>query len=126
MSHITGAMTSKNTRIALYKAIAEHQVTPHLLNTDRGVQFFPTKTDKNGEAMHEFQQLLEELGILFVPSKVRHPQTNGKNEKFFHILDTEFDERFQTLDDFIEYYNAQRFSEALDYMTPNESYKKRL
>lgn len=126
MGYITGAMTSKNSRLALYKAIAKNNVTPHTLNSDRGTQFFPNKKDKNGKALHEFQQELEELGIIFIPSKRRHPQTNGKNEKFFHILDTEFDERFKTLDEFIDWYNNERLSEAVDYMTPNEAYKKRL
>ena len=69
---------------------------------------------------------MEELGIIFVPSRGRHPQTNGKNEKFFDILDKEFDERFETLQEFIDYYNNERLSEAVDYMTPNEAYKKRL
>ena len=37
-----------------------------------------------------------------------------------------FDERFKSLDEFIEWYNTERVSEAVDYMTPNEAYKKRL
>ena len=61
-----------------------------------------------------------------MPSKRRHPQTNGKIEKFFDILDKEFDDRFETIDDFIEWYNNERPSEEVDYMTPNEAYKKRL
>ena len=126
MSHITGAETTKNSLFALYKAISDNLVTPFILNSDRGTQFIANKLDKKGKATHEFQEALTELGIIFVPSKRRHPQTNGKNEKFFHILDTEFDERFETLDDFIKYYNNKRPSEALDYMTPNEAYKKRL
>ena len=75
---------------------------------------------------HTFQEALKELGIKFVPSGVRHPQTNGKNERFFGILDREFDERFDTLDEFIDWYNNERISEAVDYMTPNQAYKKRL
>lgn len=126
MGHITGATTARNSIFALYKSVADSLVTPYILNSDRGSHFFPNKTDKNGKAMHEFQQVLEELGIIFVPSKRRHPQTNGKNEKFFDILDKEFDERFETLDQFIDYYNNERLSEAVDYMTPNEAYKKRL
>jgi len=126
MSYITGAATSKNATFALYSAIVENSVTPHILNSDRGAQFFPSKTDKKGKALHEFQVVLDELGILFVPSKVRHPQTNGKNEKFFDILDKEFDERFATLQEFIDYYNNKRLSEAVDYQTPNEAYEKRL
>lgn len=76
--------------------------------------------------MHDFQKVLNELGIIFIPSRVKHPQTNGKNEKFFYILDKEFDERFETLEQFIDYYNDERPSEAFDCMTPNEAYEKRL
>src|SRR3989338_6984082 len=121
----TGAETTKNSLFGLYGAIANNSAMPFILNSDRGTQFFPNKKDKHGKAVHEFQQALEELGIIFIPSRRRHPQTNGKLEKFFHILDTEFDERFDTLDEFIEWYNRERPSEAVDYMTPNEAYKKR-
>ena len=126
MGYCRGAATTKNSSFALYGAIAENLATPFILNSDRGSQFFPSKKDKNGKAMHEFQEVLEGLGIIFVPSKRRHPQTNGKMEKFFHILDTEFDERFETLEEFFCYYNNERPSEAVNYMTPNEAYKKRL
>ena len=126
MGYGTGAANTKNSSFAIYSAIAENLVAPFILNSDRGTQFFPNKKDKNGKAIHEFQEVLEEQGVLFVPSKRRHPQTNGKLEKFFHILDTEFDERFETLEDFFNYYNDERPSEAVDYMTPNEAYKKRL
>ena len=126
MGYTTGATTARNSVFALYKAIAENLVAPFILNSDRGTQFFPNKKDKNGKAVHEFQEVLNELGIIFVPSRKRHPQTNGKNEKFFDILDKEFDERFETLYEFIEYYNNKRPSEAVDYMTPDEAYKKRL
>lgn len=126
MGYINGAQTTQNSLFALYTAIAEHGVMPFILNSDRGSQFIANKFDKNGKANHAFQQALEELGILFVPSKRRHPQTNGKNERFFGILDAEFDERFEDLDHFIRWYNQERASEAVDYMTPNEAYKKRL
>jgi len=126
MGYITGTETTKNSLFALYSAVAKNGVTPFILNTDRGTQFFPSKTDKDGNAFHKFQEVLEKLGIKFVPSRMRHPQTNGKNERFFGILDREFDERFETLDEFIDWYNNERLSEAVDYMTPNEAYKKRL
>lgn len=124
--HCIGAMTSKNSLFALYGAIAKHGVSPYCLNSDRGTQFYPNKRNKNGQASHVFQEALEELGIIFIPSKRRHPQTNGKNEKFFDILDKEFDERFECIEEFIDWYNNERLSEAVDHMTPNEAYKKRL
>lgn len=126
MGYCTGAENTKNSLFAIYSAIAKNGVIPFELNSDRGTQFFSNKKNKNGKAVHEFQTALEEIGIIFVPSRERHPQTNGKNEKFFDILDKEFDERFETLEQFIDYYNNERLSEAVDYMTPNEAYKKRL
>lgn len=126
MSYIVGDQTTKNSLFALYNAIAEHGVIPYCLNSDRGTQFMPNKLDKKGKANHKFQKALEELGILFIPSKRRHPQTNGKNERFFGILDSEFDERFKDIDHFIKWYNTERLSEAVNYITPNEAYKKRL
>lgn len=118
--------TKKSSIAVLYKAIAEHGVLPWMLNSDRGSQFIPNKFDKNGKANHAFQEALKELSIIFIPSKKRHPQTNGKNEKWFDILEKEFDERFATIDEFVNWYNDERISEALDYITPNEAYKKRL
>lgn len=118
--------TEKNSLAVLYRAIAENEAIPWLLNSDRGSQFIPNKFDKHGKANHAFQEALKELGILFIPSKRRHPQTNGKNEKWFDILEKEFDERFESIDAFVNWYNEERISEALDYLTPNEAYKKRL
>lgn len=126
MSYIIGSATTKNTIFALYAAIIEHKVIPYCLNSDRGSHFVANKFDKKGNANHQFQITLKELGVLFVPSKVRHPQTNGKNERFFGILDSEFDDRFNSIAEFIYWYNSERLSEAIDYLTPNEAYKKRL
>lgn len=127
MAHgVFDSPTTRNSLIVLYKAIALHHVIPVELNSDRGSQFIPNKFNKNGEANSTFQEALEELGIIFVPSRRRHPQTNGKLEKFHDILEKEFDERFKSLEDFIKWYNEERLSEAVDYMTPNEAYKKRL
>ncbi|MFH1669896.1 MAG: DDE-type integrase/transposase/recombinase [Candidatus Woesearchaeota archaeon] len=127
MAHgVFDAMTTRNSLLTLYKAIAQHKVTPFELNSDRGSQFIPSKVGKKGKANSAFQEVLQELGILFIPSRRRHPQTNGKLEKFHHILDTEFDDRFETIDQFIDWYNNERASEAVDYMTPKEAYEKRL
>ena len=118
--------TEKNSIAVLYTAIAEHEVIPFELNSDRGSQFIPNKFDKHGKANHAFQEAMVGLGIIFIPSKKRHPQTNGKNEKWFDIFEKEFDERFKTVDEFVRWYNDERLSEAIDYLTPNEAYKKRL
>lgn len=126
MSYCIGKMTTQNSLYALYKGIVKHNVIPYCLNSDRGTQFYPNKKNRDRKASHAFQISLEELGIVFIPSRKRHPQTNGKNEKWFDIFEKEFDDRFENLDDFINWYNHERLSEAVDYMTPDEAYKKRL
>ena len=110
----------------LYTAIADNEAVPWMLNSDRGSQFISNKFDKDGKANSQFQEALKDLGIIFVPSRARHPQTNGKIEKFHDILEKEFDDRFKTIDDFIKWYNRERVSEAKDYDTPNEAYRKGL
>jgi putative transposase len=83
MGYGIGAETTRNSLFVLYNAIAKNLVTPFMLNSDRGSQFIPSKFNKKGEAFHKFQEALNELGIIFVPSKRRHPQTNGKLERFY-------------------------------------------
>ncbi len=126
MGYIIGDQTTKNSLLALHGAIAKYKVIPYCLNSDRGTQFMANKFDKNGDANHKFQEALEDLSIIFIPSRARHPQTNGKNKKFFDILDKEFDERFENMHDFIKWYNNVRLSEALDHIPPVEAYKIRL
>ncbi len=124
-----GVFNSENTKNALhvlYTSISKHGVVPLRLNSDRGSAFIANKFDKHGKASHKFQQALSELRIQFVPSRARHPQTNGKLEKFHDILEREFDDRFNNIEEFIHWYNNERLSEAVNYMTPNEAYKKRL
>ena len=118
--------TTKNSLLILYKAIGDNRASPVELNSDRGSQFIPNKFNKHGKANSVFQECLQELSIIFVPSKARHPQTNGKLEKFHDIFEKEFDERFETIEEFMRWYNGERLSEALDYETPNNAYKKRL
>ena len=101
MGYGLGAMTTRNSLFAPYSSISKNLVAPFTLNSDRGSQFIPNKFDKKGKANHEFQEALKEFGIIFIPSRRRHPQTNGKMERFFGILDREFDERFEGLDEFI-------------------------
>lgn len=125
MSYNLGRQTTQNSLFALYDAITKYKVIPYSLNSDRGSQFISNKLDKDEEANHAFQEALKCLGIKFIPSRRRHPQTNGKNEKFFDIFDKEFDGRFKDPKDYFKWYNNERLSEAIDYMTPSEAYKKR-
>jgi len=114
--------TAKNAKFVLCNAIAQNSV-PYQLNHDRGTQYYANKRDRKGFADHEFEQMLESLGIIAVPSRAHHPQTNGKCEYFWKIVKAEFDDRFASFDEFVDWYNNERLSEALDYQTPNVVWK---
>jgi len=47
----------------------------------------------------------EEQGIKHILGRVHHPQTYGKIERWFGTYKQEFDERFSSLNEFIDYYN---------------------
>jgi len=51
--------------------------------TDHGPQFFANKTDKNGDSVSAFSSFLAENGIKHILAMVKHPQTNGKIEKWY-------------------------------------------
>jgi putative transposase len=50
--------------------------------TDRGTQFYANKRDKNGNADCRFEKFLEKNKIKHIKARVKHPQTNGKMEKW--------------------------------------------
>ena len=56
--------------------------------TDHGSQFFANKTDKNGDSECAFGQFLSKNKIIkHILARVKHPQTNGKIEKWFHTYE---------------------------------------
>lgn len=114
------AMT-ENSLIVLYDAISRYGVPYQLLN-DRGTQFYANKRTKEGDAEHKFEEALKEIGIIQVKSRPHHPQTNGKNERWFGIYKQEYDERFISFGEFVDWYNNKRLSEAIGYKTPAETY----
>jgi transposase InsO family protein len=103
-------------RAAVRKAgiTAEHGL--RLLH-DNGTQFVSRK----------FKQFLKDLKIEQVRTAYRHPETNGRLERF-HLTLKDATVRLQSyptpdaaragIEDFIYEYNSQRPHQALDYVTP--------
>jgi len=74
-------------------------------NTDKGSQFYCNKLDAKGNrGKAEFELYLEDEGINHIPSRRNHPQTNGKNERWFRTYE-EHRGRFKTFEEFIDWYN---------------------
>jgi len=51
--------------------------------------------------------------IQHIKARVKHPQTNGKVEKWFDLYE-KYRLKFDTFTDFVKWYNTTRYHESLD------------
>jgi putative transposase len=97
--------------------------------TDRGSQFYSNKKDKNDESESQFESFLAEHKIMHIKARIKHPQTNGKVEKWYDLYE-KYRSEFETFTDFANWYNTIRFHESLDaehyLQTPNDAFWSRL
>jgi putative transposase len=71
---------------------------------DHGAEFGAHRRDENGEWDSEFKKHIVNLGIKPILARVKHPQTNGKLEKWFDTYQR-FRKFFATFDEFVDWYN---------------------
>jgi putative transposase len=97
--------------------------------TDRGSQYYANKKDKHGESESKFEAFLKGHGIKHIKARVKHPQTNGKVEKW-HDLYEKQRMKFKSFADFVKWYNTVRYHESLDtkhyLQTPEDAFWSRL
>ena len=97
--------------------------------TDHGSQFFANKIDKDGESESSFDAFLIENKIKHIKARVKHPQTNGKIEKWYHTYEKNRN-LFDDFDKFLNWYNSIRYHESLDekhyLQTPEDALWARL
>jgi len=101
---------------------------PESILTDRGTQFYASGGEKKAKGISEFERFLTENGIRHIVGRVNHPQTNGKIERFYGTFEAKI-KYFDTVDEFIEWYNHKRphMSLNLDEMeTPYQAFLRRL
>ena len=90
--------------------------------TDHGPQFFVNKKSNDGtRGKTKFQEFLEGEGIKHILCRYKHPQTNGKIEKWFHCYEMHR-HAFSTFEEFIQWYNNIRPHGSLDFHTPEEAF----
>ena len=124
--------TTENSIIIVKEAqkIALEQYSAILiaLNTDKGAQFYANKNNDKGErGMAEFERFLMEEGIEHIPSRRNHPQTNGKEERWFRTYNEKRNE-FKSFEKFIEWYNntIHLGLNRKEGITPNEAVLNKL
>lgn len=93
--------------------------------TDHGTQFCANKKDKNNISVHGFGKFLEENGIKHILCRYKHPQSNGKAEKWFDAYERHR-RHFSSFNEFIAWYNTIRVHESLDLRTPENVFWERL
>ncbi len=87
--------------------------------TDHGTQFCKGKDDKA-----RFPAFLGKHGIKHILCRIKHPQSNGKAEKFIHLYQIHR-HKFKTKEKFMKWYNEVRPHMSLDEKTPERAYQER-
>ncbi len=119
--------TSEHAVEVLKEAIKKHGKPASIL-TDRGIQFYAVEAGDRLRGLTAFEKYLIESEIRQVLSRVSHPQTNGKVERFFRTVK---DKRrfFGSIDELMEWYNVTRphMSLNLDVIeTPYQAYLRKM
>lgn len=116
------------TKEAIKIAYGRYSAIIREVNTDKGAQFYANKFDKNGEkGMCEYEHFLQSEGIKHIPSRRNHPQTNGKEERWFRTYEKNRG-KFKSFEEFIQWYN-NRIHLGLSRtngITPNEAVVNKL
>ena len=120
--------TSSHSVEVLRGAVGEHGKPRSMLN-DRGSTFYAVESEARKRGLTEFELYLMSNHIEQILSGKRHPETNGKLEKLFDILETGLERGIPSIDDCVYWYNCERPHGALDLEraeTPIEAYYRKL
>jgi len=92
--------------------------------SDHGTQFIKTMAND----YCRFQQFLNEKGIKHILCRIKHPQSNGKIEKWFDIYKNHR-KAFKTKEEFLKWYNEIRPHRSLRFdilETPEQAFQRKL
>ncbi len=106
--------TTENTLAVLNQGFAEYG-SPHEILTDHGTQFVAARDRE--QARHTFKEFLKQHGINHIVATVKHPQTNGKIERFFGEVERRID-KFGSVDKIVHWHNVIKPHMSLDYDEP--------
>jgi putative transposase len=111
--------TTENSLKVFYEAL-ERYGPPKQLLTDHGSQFCKDENEN-----YRFRNEVQAKGTELILARVKHPQTNGKQEKFHHTFDRLL-RYFDNPEKAMAYYNFQRPHTSLEKegkpVTPYEAF----
>ena len=94
---------------------------------DHGSEFGAHRIHEDGSWDGNFKQHLEKYGIKPILARVKHPQTNGKLERWFQEY-RRHRSAFSSFDEFIEWYNNRPHG-SLDFErleTPEQAFRRKM
>ena len=117
-----------------YKWFMIHGSITEKLMTDNGSEFCSKSKDKSKQMQHAFETTLAVFNVKHSRTRPYHPQTNGKIERFWRILQDEClakqektltsDELSDEIGEFMYYYNYQRRHGSLSFKPPLDKLQK--
>ena len=122
--------TTENTLTILNEAIAKYGRPLEIL-TDRGSQFYANEGERKEKGVSQFEQYLADNGIRHILCRVNHPQTNGKLERFYGVLEDKMIRRAQiaTIPEYVHWHNEIKPHMSLNWEkleTPIQAFHRKL
>lgn len=122
--------TTENTLTVLKQATTQYGCPTEIL-TDRGTQFYASEGERKEKGVSEFEKYLADNGIRHILCRVNHPQTNGKLERFYGVLEDKMIRRAQiaTIPEYVHWHNEIKPHMSLNWEnleTPIQAFHRKL
>ena len=114
--------TTDNTITVLNQGFREYG-TPREILTDNGTQFVSARDREH--AHHKFGDFLVLHNIRHIPTRIKHPQTNGKIERFFGEVERRIT-KFGSIDKIVHWHNVIKPHMSLNFDEPCNAFWYRL
>jgi len=110
-------MTGLSVELFTQRTIDKYPEASPMVIHDNGSQFIS----------HDFKCILSENNCIDVPTRRKHPETNGKAERFVGLIRTEalrpnspsyYGEGIKVIEKFVDEYNNNRYHAGIDYLKP--------
>ena len=116
--------TARHSVEVLKHAMKIHGI-PDSVITDKGPQFYAVDAKGKKKGLGEFEKYLQACGVNHILARTKHPQTNGKIERFFLTVMNQVNYH-SSVDGLVEWYNTARPHMSLGMTTPDEAFWAKL